>query len=59
MDSDSAATTGNVSADLREKLIAFLQREHPEALPRRRYETVAKTALQTEEPRELRSSHGR
>ena len=59
MDSDSAATTGNVSADLREKLIAFLQREHPEALPRRRYEAAANIALQSDEARELRTSRGR
>jgi len=59
VDSDSAAATGNVSVDLREKLIAFLQREHPEALPRRRYEAAGKTALQSEEARELRSSRGR
>jgi len=59
VDSDSAAATGNVSVDLREKLIAFLQREHPEALPRRRYEAAASAALQSEEARELRSSRGR
>jgi small-conductance mechanosensitive channel len=40
VNSDSAATTGNVCADLREKLIAFLQREHPEALPRKRNEII-------------------
>lgn len=40
IDSDSAAATGNAGAYLREKLIAFLQREHPEALPRRRNEII-------------------
>jgi small-conductance mechanosensitive channel len=40
VDSDSAAITGNLTLDLREKLIAFLQREHPKALPRRRNEIV-------------------
>ena len=40
IDSDSAVTTGNLVPDLREKLIAYLQREHPEALPRRRNEIV-------------------
>ncbi len=59
LDSDSADTTGGVSVAIREKLIAFLQREHPEALPRRRYETVTKTVLQSEEAREFRSSRGR
>jgi hypothetical protein len=34
VNSDSAATTGNACADLREKLIAFLQQEYPQALPR-------------------------
>jgi len=36
---DSAASASNLCAELREKLIAFLVREHPEALPRQRYET--------------------
>jgi small-conductance mechanosensitive channel len=40
IDSDSAATTGSLAPELREKLIAFLQREHPEALPRRRNEII-------------------
>jgi small-conductance mechanosensitive channel len=40
VDSDSAAITGNLTLELREKLIAFLQREHPQALPRRRNEIV-------------------
>jgi len=40
VNSDSAATTGNICADLREKLIAFLQQEQPLALPRRRNEIV-------------------
>jgi small-conductance mechanosensitive channel len=40
VNSDSTAITGNVSADLREQLIAFLQREHPGALPRQRNEIV-------------------
>jgi Mechanosensitive ion channel len=41
---DSTAETGNLCAELREKLIQFLQQEHPEALPRRRIETVGKAA---------------
>jgi small-conductance mechanosensitive channel len=40
VNSDSAAATGSVSADLREKLISFMQQEHPEALPRRRTEII-------------------
>lgn len=50
VNSDSAATTGNVSADLREKLIAFLQREHPEALPRRRNEIIDAAERKASEP---------
>jgi len=39
----SASTAGqawNLRCEMREKLIAFLQREHPQALPRRRLESV-------------------
>jgi hypothetical protein len=37
---DSAANVSNLCAELREKLIAFLVREHPKALPRQRVETL-------------------
>jgi small-conductance mechanosensitive channel len=47
VNSDSAATTGSVSVDLREKLIGFLQREHPEALPRRRTEIIERAEGKT------------
>jgi len=43
----SAGTAGqawNLRCEVREKIIAFLQREHPEALPRRRFERVAEQA---------------
>jgi len=50
IDSDSAATTGTISADLREKLIGSLQREHPEALPRQRNEIIELSARQKAEP---------
>jgi hypothetical protein len=36
MSADNAANTSNLCAEMREKLIGFLQREHPEALPRQR-----------------------
>jgi small-conductance mechanosensitive channel len=36
----NSAATGDLCADLREKLIAFLQREHPQVLPRRRNEII-------------------
>jgi small-conductance mechanosensitive channel len=50
VNSNSAATTGNICADLREKLIAFLQQQHPEALPRRRNEMVDPSARKLGEP---------
>ena len=36
----NAANTSDLCAEVREKLVGFLQREHPEALPRRRNEVV-------------------
>ncbi len=50
LNSNSAATTGSVSLDLREKLIDFLQREHPGALPRQRNEIIDVTARKAAEP---------
>jgi small-conductance mechanosensitive channel len=50
LDSDSATATGNVSADLREKLIAFLQQEHPEALPRQRNKITDGKARKVDAP---------
>ncbi len=37
----SPGITSNVCADVRERLIGYLQKEHPEALPRQRSESVA------------------
>jgi small-conductance mechanosensitive channel len=53
---DSAANASNLCAELREELIAFLQREHPEALPRQRSETIA--APRKDSPPTAPSSHG-
>jgi len=39
--SDSPGKASDTCADLREQLIGFLQREHPEALPRQRSQTIA------------------
>jgi small-conductance mechanosensitive channel len=50
VNSDSTNTTSNLCADLREKLIVFLHREHPEALPRRRNEIVGEAAPKKAEP---------
>ncbi len=54
--SDSAAATSDLCAELREKLIYFLQQEYPEALPRSRSETVASPTRKTHEPTVLRAS---
>jgi hypothetical protein len=56
---DSTASTADLCADLREKLVHFLQREHPEALPCTRSETVAPPARATQEPPVLRASANR
>ena len=53
---DSAANASNLCAELREELIAFLQREHPEALPRQRSEAIA--AAGKDSPPPAPSSHG-
>lgn len=50
LNSDSATATGNLSADLRERLIAFLQQEHPQALPRRRNEIIDTSLPKTNLP---------
>jgi small-conductance mechanosensitive channel len=44
LSADSAGDTSNLCAEVREKLIGFLQREHPEALPRSRSVTVDQSA---------------
>jgi small-conductance mechanosensitive channel len=53
---DSSANASNLCAELREELIAFLLREHPEALPRQRSETIA--APRKDSPPTAPSSHG-
>jgi small-conductance mechanosensitive channel len=53
---DSAANTANLCAELREALIAFLQQEHPEALPRQRSEVIAATRKAS--PPTAPNSHG-
>jgi len=52
----SAANTSDLCAEVREKLIGFLQREHPEALPRRRNEVVEPRARNKDEPSEAQGS---
>jgi small-conductance mechanosensitive channel len=46
--------TSNLCAELREKLIGFLQSEHPEALPRRRQQITEVKTSQIDKPAETR-----
>lgn len=55
---DSAASASNLCADLRERLIAFLQHEHPEALPRQRSEAVQPAARNLARPAPIQASRG-
>jgi hypothetical protein len=49
--SEATSITNNVCADLREQLIAFLNKDHPEAQPRSRSETFDPTRQRTDEPK--------
>ena len=49
--SDATSITNNVCADLREQLIAFLNQDHPEALPRSRSETFSPVQQKADEVR--------
>jgi hypothetical protein len=44
--------------EVREKLIDFLQREHPSALPRRRYEPAETANEKSEAKPEVRAARG-
>ncbi len=54
---NSASAVWDLRCEVREKLIDFLQREHPSALPRRRYEAADLAA--PEGVREIRAARGR
>jgi small-conductance mechanosensitive channel len=49
--SEATSITNNVCADLREQLIAFLNKDHPEALPRSRSETFDPARQKSDEPK--------
>jgi small-conductance mechanosensitive channel len=55
----NASAVRDLRCEVREKLIDFLQREHPSALPRRRYEPAEKTETQKDEVRQVRAAGGR
>jgi small-conductance mechanosensitive channel len=56
---DNASALWDLRCDVREKLIDFLQREYPTALPRRRYEGAESVLAKANEPQELRTGRGR
>jgi small-conductance mechanosensitive channel len=56
---DNASTLWDLRCDVREKLIDFLQREYPTALPRRRYEAAESVLEKADEAQELRTARGR
>jgi small-conductance mechanosensitive channel len=56
---NNASAVWDLRCEVREKLIDFLQREHPDALPRRRYEAMDTTAVQSGEARGIRATRGR
>jgi small-conductance mechanosensitive channel len=58
LSANSASAVWDLRCEVREKLVDFLQREYPDALPRRRYESLDKAALQSEKPRQIRSARG-
>jgi small-conductance mechanosensitive channel len=53
---NNASAVWDLRCEVREKLIDFLQREHPEALPRRRYEAADGITTQPQEAREVRAA---
>jgi small-conductance mechanosensitive channel len=57
LSADNAANTSNLCSELREKLIGFLQREHPESLPRRRNEIIEQSVRKDWPPSEPSQSN--
>jgi small-conductance mechanosensitive channel len=53
---DTAAAVWDLRCEVREKLIDFLQRDYPTALPRRRYEATGSAVAKTSKPRQPRTS---
>jgi small-conductance mechanosensitive channel len=56
---NSASAVWDLRCEVREKLIDFLQREYPSALPRRRYQAAEGTKMQKDEIRQVRAARGR
>ncbi len=56
---NNASAVWDLRCEVREKLIDFLQREYPTALPRRRYEAAENAAAKADETREIRAMRER
>jgi small-conductance mechanosensitive channel len=55
---NSASAVWDLRCEVREKVVDFLQREYPSALPRRRYETSERTELKSNEARDMPAARG-
>jgi small-conductance mechanosensitive channel len=56
---NTASATWDLRCEVREKLLDYVQREHPNALPHRRYEAIQNAATKADEAREMRVARGR
>jgi len=56
---DNASAVWDLRCEVREKLIDFLRREYPTALPRRRYEAAESAFAKADESHALRAARGR
>jgi small-conductance mechanosensitive channel len=55
---NNASAAWDLRCEVREKLIDFLQREHPSALPRRRYEAAENAATKSDATQNIRAARG-
>jgi hypothetical protein len=55
---NSGSAAWDLRCEVREKLIDFLQREYPSALPRRRYEAAENAATKLSEGPDMRAERG-
>ncbi len=59
LSANNASALWDLRCEVREKLIDYLQREYPTALPRRRYEPAESILAKTDEAQERRAPAGR
>ena len=58
MSANSGSAAWDLRCEVREKLIDFLQREYPSALPRQRYEAAENAATKLSETHDIRAARG-